>query len=126
MKKISSLGLLLILTSILILGGCAQQTSPTTPSSPSAVKSSPAPVSADVIELRYAHHNAPTAGLTKYAIDPWGKKVEEVTKNKVKVTMYPSQTLISSKETIEGLKSGVTDMALIDLEHILAVIPYLK
>jgi TRAP-type C4-dicarboxylate transport system substrate-binding protein len=49
-------------------------------------------VSAEKIELRFAHHDPPT-GPGGRSTAMWAKKVEEVTGGRVKITMYPASHL---------------------------------
>jgi len=103
-----------VIASLVILG-CAQPApapSPTPTPAP-APAPSPAPTPApepEVIELRFAHHNPPQGSTTVKFIDPWAKQVEEATNGRVKMTMYPAQTLAKSMEMIEALQGGVADV----------------
>jgi TRAP-type C4-dicarboxylate transport system substrate-binding protein len=62
-----------------------------------------------VIALRaatYQHPSSPQCALIK----EWAKEVEEKTGGRVKVTVYPSSTLVGPFETYEGVTKGVTDI----------------
>lgn len=63
------------------------------------------------IEFRLAHNSSPMSSASRNFIVPWTKKVNEVTNGRVKITVYPSQTLCKVKETIDATKTGITDMA---------------
>src|SRR5262249_32976589 len=49
---------------------------------------------AQEFKLTFADQNSPTGWGPAHALYPWAKQVEEATKNRVKVEVYPSQTLI--------------------------------
>jgi len=68
----------------------------------------PAPEKA--IELSFAHFNPPTAWTSVKFLNPWAKKVEEATNGKVKITMYPGQSLCKAKEVLEATAGGVCDI----------------
>lgn len=63
------------------------------------------------IELRLAHNSSPMSLASRNFIVPWAKKVNDVTNGRVKITIYPSQTLCKVKETIDATKTGIADMA---------------
>lgn len=42
-------------------------------------------------------------------INPWAKKVEEATKGRVKITMYPAESLARATESLEATRSGLAD-----------------
>ncbi len=65
----------------------------------------------DVIKLSLTHQNAPSSWYITDGINPWIKKVEEATKGRVKIQLYPSQTLVKGADSWKGVKSGVTDIA---------------
>jgi len=69
------------------------------------------PVSAQVITLTLADQNSAAGWGPANALAPWIKRVEEATKGKVKIQVYPSQTLVKGPESWNALKSGVADMA---------------
>ena len=41
---------------------------------------------------------------------PWVKQVEEATQGRVKLEVYPSQTLIKGMDMWRGIRSGIADM----------------
>ena len=69
------------------------------------------PVSAQVITLTLADQNSPAGWGPTNALAPWVKRVEEATKGRVKIQVYPSQTLVKGPQSWNALKSGVADMA---------------
>ena len=61
---------------------------------------------AKTIELRFAHHDPPN-GPGGRSTAAWAKKVEEATKGKVKITMYPASALAKGNATFDAVKSKV-------------------
>src|SRR3972149_3979403 len=68
------------------------------------------PSLAQVIKLTFADQNPLTGWGPRNALQPWVKKVEEATKNRVKIDIFPSQTLAKGADTFNAVKSGVADM----------------
>src|SRR5215469_11023686 len=69
---------------------------------------SPAP--AQEIKLTLADQNSPTGWGPAHALYPWVKQVEEATKGRVKIEVYPSQTLIKGIDMWKGIRSGIADI----------------
>jgi TRAP-type C4-dicarboxylate transport system substrate-binding protein len=61
------------------------------------------------IEFRFAHHDPP-GGPGGRSTAMWAKKVEEVTKGKVKITMYPASALAKGNATYDAVKSNVAQI----------------
>jgi len=66
---------------------------------------SPAP--AQEIKLTLADQNSPTGWGPAHALYPWVKQVEEATKGRVKIEVYPSQALIKGIDMWKGIRSGI-------------------
>src|SRR4051794_22959395 len=66
--------------------------------------------SAQEIKLTLADQNSPTAWGPSHALQPWVKQVEEATKGRVKIEVYPSQTLIKGVDMWKGIRSGIADI----------------
>ena len=64
----------------------------------------------DQIELKFSHHNPPGGWTAKHWLNPWAKQIEEASKGKVKVTVYPARSLHGEKESVSALEYGITDM----------------
>lgn len=106
MKSFFLVLLIVVLTSFLVLPACAQpQTPPSTKPTPA-----PSPSPAPVIELRFGHQNPPTGRLTVKAINVWAKNMEEATKGRVKITLYPAESLFKGMEAWEAITGGTTDV----------------
>ena len=62
------------------------------------------------IKLHYEMPN--TAPLPVYGFHPWAKAVEEATKGRVKVQIFPGDTLFKTRtDTIEAIREGLADVA---------------
>jgi TRAP-type C4-dicarboxylate transport system substrate-binding protein len=68
------------------------------------------PSMAQVIKLTFADQNPTTGWGPTNAVQPWVKKVEEATKNRVKIDIFPAQTLAKGPDIWNAVKSGVADM----------------
>jgi len=71
----------------------------------------PAISPAEVITLTLTDQNPETGWGSTHALKPWIKKVEEATKGKVKIQLYPSQTLSKGRDAWNAAKNGIADMA---------------
>jgi TRAP-type C4-dicarboxylate transport system substrate-binding protein len=69
-----------------------------------------APSPAQDIKLTLADQNSPTAWGPSHALQPWVKQIEEATKGRVKLEVYPSQTLIKGVDMWKGVRSGIADI----------------
>lgn len=65
---------------------------------------------AQEIKLSLADQNAPTAWGPSNALHPWVKNVAEATKGRVKIEVYPSQTLVKGPDILRAVRSGVVDL----------------
>ena len=110
-KKIIVLFMALILT--LLAVGCNKE-SPETTSNPE-----------DVIEISYGHGFMPETPHHKAAIK-FKEEVEEATKGRVKVNLFPSGQLGSAREMFEGLQMGTQEIALVPTARISGFAPELQ
>ncbi|OGP68527.1 MAG: hypothetical protein A2170_17765 [Deltaproteobacteria bacterium RBG_13_53_10] len=69
-----------------------------------------APSLAQVIKLTLADQNAEMAWGPVHALQPWVKKVEAATKGRVKIDIFPAQTLAKGPDIWNAVKTGVADM----------------
>jgi TRAP-type transport system periplasmic protein len=65
---------------------------------------------AQEIKLTLADQNSPTAWGPMNALQPWVKQVEQATKGRVKIEVYPSQTLVKGGEMWKAVRGGIVDM----------------
>ncbi len=68
------------------------------------------PASAQEIKLTFADQNSPTGWGPAHALYPWIKQVEEATKGRVKIEVFPSQTLIKGIDMWKGIRTGIADI----------------
>src|SRR3981189_189886 len=69
---------------------------------------SPAP--AQEIKLTFADQNSPTGWGPSHAPHPRVKQGEGATQGRVKIEVYPSQTLIKGIDMWKGIRSGIADI----------------
>src|SRR5258707_14815159 len=65
---------------------------------------------AQEIKLTLADHNSSTGSGPSPALQPWGKQVEEATKGRVKIEVYPLQTLIKGVDMWKGIRGSIADI----------------
>ena len=68
------------------------------------------PSLAQVIKLTLTDQNPAVGWGPAHALQPWAKKVEEATKNRVKIDIFPAQTLAKGPDIWNAVKTGVADM----------------
>src|SRR5499433_4134455 len=68
------------------------------------------PAGAQQIKLTMADQNSPAGWGPSHALQPWVKQVEEATKGRVKIEVYPSQTLIKGVDMWKGIRGGIADI----------------
>ena len=68
------------------------------------------PAAAQQIKLTFADQNSPTAWGPSRALTPWVKQIEEATKGRVKIEVYPSQTLVKGVDMWKAASAGTIDI----------------
>jgi TRAP-type C4-dicarboxylate transport system substrate-binding protein len=106
MKKIWSLGGIAAFLVLLLSGIC--------------------PVRGEQITLSLTDQNSDLSWGPVHATQPWARKVEEVTKGRVKIQIYPSQTLSKGKEAWNAARDGIADMAWFAGGQHPGMMPYLE
>jgi TRAP-type C4-dicarboxylate transport system substrate-binding protein len=76
-----------------------------------------------VWKLKLAHEGPVVGTFHKYGKVPWVKDVEKATHGKVKITIYPSQTLCKAKDTLEAVRSGIADIGRVYMGYFPGVFP---
>ena len=71
----------------------------------------PITVAAKTINLSMAFQDSEASHGYTQALAPWAKNVEEATGGRLKITIYPSQTLTKGKDAWNAVKSGIADIA---------------
>jgi TRAP-type C4-dicarboxylate transport system substrate-binding protein len=62
--------------------------------------------------IKFHYEQPTTAPLPVFGFEPWAKAVEKATEGRVKVQIYPGDTLFKTKtDTIEAIKAGLADVA---------------
>lgn len=95
------LALLLALVTGLTLAGCSSGASQTD----QGKKAAP-------VDLKLAHFFPATHPAETQLIKPWAKAIEEATGGRVKVTIYPGETLLKADGIYDGVVGGIADMGL--------------
>ena len=117
MKKFLVLLVVVLVTASFIMGGCSA--SPTTSAKPPVTTATSAPTtpvqtsttaSTPVVELKFSHHNPPQGWTTVQFLNPWAKQVEAATSGKVKITMYPAQSIAALADNYDAVISGLAQM----------------
>ena len=62
------------------------------------------------IKLTFADQNSPTGWGPTNALYPWVKQVEAATKGRVKMEVYPSQTLVKGIDMWKAAAAGTIDI----------------
>jgi TRAP-type C4-dicarboxylate transport system substrate-binding protein len=68
------------------------------------------PASAQEVKLTFADQNSPTGWGPAHATYPWIKQIEEAGKGRIKIEVFPSQTLIKGIDMWKGVRSGIADL----------------
>ena len=69
-----------------------------------------APLAAQEIKLTVADQNSPTGWGPSHAMYPWIKQVEVAGKGRIKIEVFPSQTLIKGIDMWKGVRGGIADI----------------
>ena len=96
---------------ILILANCAQPAPDPAPQ-PSP-QPSPTPQPVKTFNLSLATHTPEMHYMVKEGFIPWADELEKRTNGQVKITIHPSGALGKPNETLEMVKSGIADIALV-------------
>lgn len=62
------------------------------------------------IELKFAHYSPPGHPMLEEIAVPWSKMLEEKSKGKLKVTIYPAEALCKMADTYDAVVSGIADI----------------
>ena len=68
------------------------------------------PATAQEIKLTLADQNSPQAWGPSNALQPWVKQIETATKGRVKIEVFPSQTLVKGPDMWRQVRAGVVDI----------------
>lgn len=62
------------------------------------------------IELSFGHIDPPNNWTSQEVSIPWAEKLEKVTNGRVKVTIYPAESLFKAKDLIPSVEAGIGDI----------------
>ncbi len=68
--------------------------------------------SAETIELKFSSPWPPKHPQHTKVIEPWAKKINELTNGRVKVTLFPGQALGKAKDQYDMAAKGISDISL--------------
>lgn len=103
--------LILALFLIFSLAGCSSTDKPAAPESSGNGAAEPGDNGEqEVIELKLATFFPATHKAVSVNLQSWVDAVDEATDGKVKVTLYPGETLLKAADIYEGVLSGITDI----------------
>jgi len=88
------------------------------------VLSLPMAVSAETITLSFADQNSDMSWGPVHATQPWVKQVEKATNGRVKIQIYPNQTLCKGTQVWKAVKDGIADMGWFLLGYAPGLAPY--
>ena len=62
------------------------------------------------VELTFAYQLPPVHFMHRRVIEPWAKEVEAKCGGKIKINLYPAESLVKAKDTYEAVVKGVADI----------------
>jgi TRAP-type C4-dicarboxylate transport system substrate-binding protein len=80
--------------------------------------------SAETITLTLSDQNSDVSWGPVHATQPWVKQVEKATNGRVKIQIYPSETLAKGKQNWMAAKSGICDMSWNVMSYYPGMAPY--
>jgi TRAP-type C4-dicarboxylate transport system substrate-binding protein len=104
---VAGICLVLLLTPTIFITACAEETPAPTPTP------APAPETPQVIKLKYAEYDPPTADIV-YDVNIhewWAGQVAERTGGKVEVEVFFAEALCKSADSFDALDNGIADIA---------------
>jgi TRAP-type C4-dicarboxylate transport system substrate-binding protein len=105
-QKKRIIGILLVLSLMFSLSGCG--------GGGGEQKDAVDPGETKPVELKFAVMHGPTHAVVKQILEPWVQEVEKATEGRVKITIYPVDTLLKSNDIYEGVVSGIADIGTCD------------
>ncbi len=110
---LSSLVLGIVLVSVLFITACSSPAPTPAPSPAPTPTPAPAPTPEKVINLKFAYGSPePAPGVFDYqvVIAEWCKKVEDESQGRVKIDIYPAESLLKYADIYRGVATGVSEM----------------
>jgi TRAP-type C4-dicarboxylate transport system substrate-binding protein len=81
-------------------------------------------VSAETITLSLSDQNSDVGWGPVHATQPWAKQVEEATQGRLKIQIYPNQTLAKGKQNWNAAKRGIADLSWNVMTYYSGMTPY--
>ncbi len=101
-----------------LLPACSSTPAPTVPSAPKpAAAPAPAPAAPATITLKFASTNVATHLIILAIEESMRQSLDRMTNGRVKVEMYPGESLAKGTETLSALKGGVCDLAHLPVDY---------
>ncbi len=128
MRKFLVLMVVVLVAASFIFGGCSASPAPSSAPSSAATNTTAKPpvtttasatttpvqtsaaAGAPAVELKFSHQNPPQGWTTVQFLNPWAKQVETVTNGKVKILMYPAQSLAATADMYDATINGLAQM----------------
>ena len=76
------------------------------------------------ITLTFSDQNSDISWGPVHATQPWVKQIEAATKGRIKIQIYPSQTLAKGKQNWKAVKDGIADMSWNVMPYYTGLTPY--
>jgi len=126
MKKVSIFAILMaiVLVTSMILVGCSSTSTPSKTTAPATTAppvttappaSTPAP--AKVFNLKFSYHTPEKASMVGAYFKPWTAAIEQASNGRIKITHYAGESLVKMQDQYDGLVSGLSDIAMIELDN---------
>lgn len=71
------------------------------------------PLKDNIVELKFAISMPASHPMTTDAFQVWAKRVQSATSNRIKITIFPGDTLISPMTAYDAVKKGACDLAML-------------
>lgn len=85
------------------------QSAPAAPAAPAAPTSAPAAATTATYNLKFTDHEPPGSPFNA-VIQKWADEINQKTGGKVKITIYPAETLAKGTDAVPAVKNGIADM----------------
>lgn len=69
------------------------------------------------VVLKLAVLEGPKAARTVYGHQAWASAVEKASNSTIKISLFPSRSLVSAKQMFDATKNGIADVACISIGH---------
>ena len=120
MKRSILIVLAIVVMASMLIAGCSSAATTTT-SAPAVTTQPPtttAPVSTTALagktwKLRFGYEQSTTSYYQLYLWEPWAKAVETATQGRVKIELYPAQTLFKSTDATNAVQTGIADLGFV-------------